>query len=72
MKNFIQDFKELAVKGNVVTLTIGIIIGSAFNKIVSMLVGKAEDEKEANVSTPKDIQLLSEIRDLLKKQTTSS
>jgi large conductance mechanosensitive channel len=140
MKNFIQDFKEFAVKGNVVDLAIGIIIGAAFNKIVSTLVEKvimppfgllfgdtdfseykwilkpqevgpngdviqeqvaigygslvqvsvdflivaltifmvirginslkrkAEDEKETSVPTPKDIELLSEIRDLLKKQ----
>jgi len=38
MKNFIQDFKEFAVKGNLVDLAIGIIIGTAFNKIVSSLV----------------------------------
>lgn len=141
MKNFIQAFKEFAVKGNVVDLAIGIIIGAAFNKIVSTLVEKvimppfgllfgnldfaeykwilrprevnaageiiqeqvaigygelvqvsfdffivaltifvvvriinslkrkAEDEKESSVPTPKDIQLLAEIRDLLKKQT---
>jgi len=144
MKNFIQDFKEFAVKGNVVDLAIGIIIGAAFNKIVSTLVEKvimppfgllfgdtdfsefkwvlrpqevgpngdviheqvaigygalvqvsvdflivaltifmvirvinslkrkAEDEKETSVPTPKDIELLSEIRDLLKKQAPTS
>lgn len=38
MKNFIQDFKEFAVKGNLIDLAIGIIIGTAFNKIVSSLV----------------------------------
>lgn len=140
MKNFIQEFKEFAVKGNVVDLAIGIIIGAAFNKIVSTLVEKvimppfgllfgdtdfsqykwilrprevgpngdviqeqvaigygslvqvsfdflivaltifvvirfinsmkrkAEDENEKSVPTPKDIQLLAEIRDLLKNQ----
>ncbi len=140
MNKFIQDFKEFAVRGNVVDLAIGIIIGAAFNKIVSTLVEKvimppfgllfgdtdfseykwilrprelglngdviqeqvaigygslvqvsfdffiialtifvvirfinsmkrkAEDENEKSVPTPKDIQLLAEIRDLLKKQ----
>ena len=38
MKNFIKEFKEFAVKGNVVDLAIGIIIGSAFNGIVNSLV----------------------------------
>ncbi|MEM6379345.1 MAG: large conductance mechanosensitive channel protein MscL, partial [Bacteroidota bacterium] len=38
MKNFIQDFKKFAVKGNLIDLAIGIIIGTAFNKIVSSLV----------------------------------
>nr|WKN38867.1 large-conductance mechanosensitive channel protein MscL [Tunicatimonas sp. TK19036] len=144
MKNFIQDFKEFAVKGSVVDLAIGIIIGAAFNKIVSTLVErvimppfgllfgeadfsrykwvlrpaeigpsgnvlqeevsigygalvqvsvdflivaltifvvirfinslkrKAENEQETSVPTPKDIQLLAEIRDLLKKQGPAS
>ncbi|GAB5555108.1 MAG: large-conductance mechanosensitive channel protein MscL [Saprospiraceae bacterium] len=141
MKKFIQDFKEFAVKGNLIDLAIGIIIGTAFNKIVSSLVNhiimppfglvfgekglaqykwiirpgekeangewlkepvvmdygiflqncidflivalsifvvirlfnrlrnKAEDEKETTVPTPKDIQLMSEMRDLMQKQT---
>lgn len=33
-----SEFKEFAVKGNVVDLAIGIVIGSAFGKIVSSLV----------------------------------
>ena len=34
----IQEFKEFAVKGNVVDLAVGIIIGGAFGTIVSSLV----------------------------------
>ena len=34
----IKEFKEFAVKGNMIDLAIGIIIGSAFGKIVSSLV----------------------------------
>lgn len=34
----IQEFKEFAVKGNVVDMAVGIIIGAAFGKIVSSLV----------------------------------
>ncbi len=34
----IQEFKEFAVKGNVVDLAVGVIIGGAFGKIVSSLV----------------------------------
>ena len=34
----IKEFKEFATKGNVVDLAVGIIIGSAFGKIVSSLV----------------------------------
>jgi len=33
-----QEFKEFAVKGNAVDMAVGIIIGTAFNKIVSSLV----------------------------------
>ena len=35
---FIQEFKEFAVKGNVVDMAVGIIIGGAFGKIVSSFV----------------------------------
>ena len=35
---FIKEFKEFAVKGNVVDLAVAVIIGSAFGKIVSSLV----------------------------------
>ncbi len=34
-----QEFKEFAVKGNVIDMAVGIIIGAAFSKIVSSLVG---------------------------------
>ncbi len=34
-----KEFKEFAMKGNVVDLAIGVIIGGAFGKIVSSLVG---------------------------------
>lgn len=138
-KNFTQEFKNFAVKGNMIDLAIGIIIGAAFNKIVDVLVKKiitpplgyltagidmteleivlskpvvaadgtvttpgvvigygflieamidflivaltlffviriinglkekAEDEKNPEVPTPKDIQLLSDIRDEMRK-----
>jgi large conductance mechanosensitive channel len=38
MKKYIREFKEFAVKGNVVDLAVAVIIGGAFGKIVSSLV----------------------------------
>jgi large conductance mechanosensitive channel len=35
----LKEFKEFAVKGNVVDMAVGIIIGAAFGKIVSSFVG---------------------------------
>lgn len=35
---FVNEFKEFATKGNVIDLAVGIIIGSAFGKIISSLV----------------------------------
>lgn len=35
---FIKDFKEFAMKGNIVDMAVGVIIGGAFGKIVSSLV----------------------------------
>jgi len=38
MKKFFADFKEFALKGNILDMAIGIVIGSAFSKIVTSLV----------------------------------
>ena len=35
---FISEFKEFAMKGNVLDMAVGVIIGGAFGKIVSSLV----------------------------------
>jgi len=37
--SIVSEFKEFAMKGNVVDLAVGVIIGAAFGKIVSSLVG---------------------------------
>jgi large conductance mechanosensitive channel len=39
MKKLLNEFREFAVKGNVVDLAVGVIIGAAFGKIVDSLVG---------------------------------
>ena len=36
--SFLKDFKDFAVKGNVVDLAVAVIVGGAFGKIVSALV----------------------------------
>jgi len=38
MRNWLSDFRDFALKGNVVDLAIGVIIGAAFGRIVSALV----------------------------------
>ncbi|MDD6957674.1 MAG: large conductance mechanosensitive channel protein MscL [Sphaerochaetaceae bacterium] len=38
MKKFLSDFKSFAIKGNVVDMAVGIIIGSAFSTLVKSLV----------------------------------
>jgi large conductance mechanosensitive channel len=134
MKKMLNELKTFAVKGNVLDMAIGIIVGTAFNAIVSSMVAdivtpllslivgevefknlaiilveatddkaaitlkygvflqkifdfiiialvafgvikgmnnlktKSEDVKETKVATPKDIQLLTEIRDALVEQ----
>jgi large conductance mechanosensitive channel len=37
--SFVKEFREFAVKGNVVDMAVGIIIGAAFGKIVTSFVG---------------------------------
>lgn len=139
MVSFFKDFKEFAVKGNMIDIAVGVIIGGAFNKVVDALVkevflpplsfltdgvnlqnkkfvlreaisvddeisveeiaigygklietgvdfliisltvflivkfinslkNKAEDVKDDTVTTPKDIELLTKVTELLEKQ----
>lgn len=35
---FLKEFKDFAVKGNMIDIAIGVIIGAAFNKLVDVLV----------------------------------
>jgi len=125
----VKEFREFAVKGNVVDLAVGVIIGTAFNKIVSSLVAdivmplvgvlmggvhfeslsvrvgdaqlaygkfiqsivdfliiaasvfvavkainhmrRKEQTEPQKAPPPRDVQLLEEIRDLLKNRTKS-
>lgn len=139
---FFKEFKEFAIKGNVFDMAVGIIIGSAFTKVVNSIVAdlimpvlsifigkinfkdlayvfqeaeldergnvvsaaitinygnliqstidfliiafciyvvvrmfnklrkKSENEEDGTVTTPKNIELLAEIRDLLKEKNT--
>ena len=34
---FLKEFKEFAVKGNMMDMAIGIIIGASFNKVIDVL-----------------------------------
>lgn len=38
MKKFFSDFKAFALKGNIVDMAVGVVIGGAFGKIVTSLV----------------------------------
>lgn len=38
MMNMLKEFKEFAIKGNVIDMAVGIVIGAAFGKIVTSFV----------------------------------
>ncbi|WP_114491628.1 large-conductance mechanosensitive channel protein MscL [Candidatus Ulvibacter alkanivorans] len=40
MAGFLQEFKNFAIKGNMIDMAVGIIIGTAFNNVVNTLVKK--------------------------------
>ncbi|WP_314961283.1 large conductance mechanosensitive channel protein MscL [Peptostreptococcus stomatis] len=40
MKGFLNEFKDFAMKGNVLDLAVGVVMGSAFGAIVTSLVEK--------------------------------
>ena len=121
----LKEFKEFAVKGNMIEMAIGIIIGASFNKVIDVLVkqvflppislltngvnfeqrriilrdavldaeggvlidfliigftvfivvkfmnrlkNRAHDSKDKTVATPKDIELLTNLNELMKEQ----
>ena len=130
MKKILKEFKEFISKGNVIDMAVGVVIGSAFSKIVTSLVNdiimplvgiiiggldftslsikikdseilygsfiqnivdfliiaaciftvikimnafkKKQPVEPTKVETPEDIKLLTEIRDLLKKENKNS
>ena len=130
MKKIINEFKEFISRGNVIDMAVGVVVGSAFSKIVTSLVNdiimplvgiiiggldftslsitikdskilygsfiqnivdfliiavciftvvkimntfkKKQPEEPKKVETPEDIKLLTEIRDLLKKENKNS
>ena len=38
MKKFLKEFKDFALKGNVLELAVAVIMGGAFNKVVTAVV----------------------------------
>jgi len=40
MRSFYREFKNFAIKGNMIDMAVGIIIGTAFNNVVSTIVKK--------------------------------
>ena len=40
MKDFFKEFKEFAVKGNMIDMVVAVVIGTAFNAVVNTLVKK--------------------------------
>ena len=38
MKKFLEEFKQFAMRGNVIDLAVGVVVGGAFGKITSSLV----------------------------------
>lgn len=38
MKQFFKDFKEFITKGNILDMAVGVVVGTAFSKIVNSLV----------------------------------
>ena len=61
---FVSQFKEFVMRGNVIDLAVGVIIGGAFNKIVSSLIDDvitplilAPALKAANLSNIADLKI---------------
>ena len=51
---FVKEFKEFALKGNVLDMAVGILIGAAFGKVVSSFVGDVMTPPIGLISGNKD------------------
>ena len=47
MTGWIKEFREFAVRGNVMDMAVGVIIGAAFGKIVTSLVNDVNSQYAA-------------------------
>jgi large conductance mechanosensitive channel len=56
--SFLKEFKEFALKGNIIDLAIGVVIGAAFGKIVSSLVGDIITPLINILTNSKDVESL--------------
>jgi len=59
IKRFMTDFKAFALKGNVVDMAVGVILGGAFSKIVSSLVNDIITPLISLFTGKQDLQSLS-------------
>ena len=53
--SFLQEFKAFAMKGNVIDMAVGVIIGGAFGKIVSSIVADVIMPPENPNATQKEV-----------------
>ncbi len=52
IKNFFEEFKAFAMRGNVLDMAVGVVVGSAFTAIVNSLVNDIISPPSACSSTP--------------------
>ena len=54
MKKFLEEFKAFALKGNVMDMAIGVIIGAAFGAIVTALTDSFINRRLSEVHLPSE------------------
>ena len=64
MKKFLQEFKEFALRGNVMDLAIGVIIGAAFQAIINSMVNDVLSPLIGLIANTDLIYLVLTIRDV--------
>ena len=58
MRNFLQEFKQFAIRGNAIDLAVGIVIGAAFTKIVNSIVSNVINPIAAYFTGQRDFDTL--------------
>ena len=69
IKKLLKEFKDFAMKGNVIDMAVGVIIGAAFGKVVTAVIDIFLNPIIENITAEQLYEVANEIFDLTRFST---